>query len=490
MNAATRSMVVSLGGLAVAGGLVAWAFYGVHQGEEQETKRKEVADRIFSAVAAVEKAPDGGSPDISFSSLEVRAKGEVTRLEKKDGRWQVVMPLMAPADRFAVDALQSQLQTAKFKAVVEESPDDAALKTYGLDAPRFALTGTATFPDGSTKTVKVEAGIDNPFDGSVYMRREGDKAVYAAEGGLRYTLEKGTFDLRDKELFSVLEEPKLKRIRVKTPTTSYDLARGEKAWTLQAPLAADADGTAVTALVVGLKGERAQAFPEDSESRRKALGFDTPKAEATFEKDGETVRARFVDGEGGRVLALVEAGGTAQLAELLGTALTTLEKRPADLRDKTVLTFSRDAVARIAAYGSGGAAPTWVLEKARTEDGGVTDRWMLAAPEAGPAKAGKVISLLYSLGNLKAAAFVEDGKETRRLGLGPDAARLELQDAAGSTLATLTRGGSASEGKVYVRGSRTQILELDVTKLQDLFPSPADLGDAPAADAGAAAAAP
>ncbi|MEN9796448.1 MAG: hypothetical protein RL653_144, partial [Pseudomonadota bacterium] len=131
MNAATRSMVVSLGGLAVAGGLVAWVFYGVHQGEEQETKRKEVADRIFSAAAAVEKAPDGGSPDISFTSLEVRAKGEVTRLEKKEGRWQVVMPLMAPADRFAVDALQSQLQTAKFKAVVEESPDDAALKKYG-----------------------------------------------------------------------------------------------------------------------------------------------------------------------------------------------------------------------------------------------------------------------------------------------------------------------------------------------------------------------
>ncbi|MEN9800662.1 MAG: hypothetical protein RL653_4359, partial [Pseudomonadota bacterium] len=385
---------------------------------------------------------------------------------------------------------QSQLQTAKFKAVVEESPDDAALKKYGLDAPRFALTGTATFPDGSTKTLKVEAGIDNPFDGSVYMRREGDKAVYAAEGGLRYTLEKGTFDLRDKEIFSALEEPKLRRIRVKTPTTSYDLARGDKGWALQAPLATDADGTAVTALVAGLRGERAQAFPEDSAARRSSLGFDAPRAEATFEKDGETVRARFVDGEGGRVLALVEAGGTAQLAELMGTALAGLEKRPADLRDKTVLTFSRDAVARITAYASGGTAPTWSLEKARAEDGGVTDRWTLTAPEAGPAKAGKIISLLYSLGNLKAAAFVEDGKEAKRLGLVPDAARLELQDAAGSTLATLTRGGPASEGRVYVRGSRPQPLEVDGTKLQELFPSPADVKEAPAADAGASAAAP
>jgi hypothetical protein len=483
-------MVVSLGGLAVAGGLVAWAFFGVHQGEEQETKRKEVTDRIFSAAAAVEKAPDGGSPDISFTSLEVRAKGEVTRLEKRDGRWQVVMPLMAPADRFAVDSLQSQLQTAKFKAVVEESPDEAALKTYGLDAPRFSLTGTATFPDGSTKTLKVEAGIDNPFDGSVYMRREGDKAVYAAEGGLRYTLEKGTFDLRDKELFSALEEPKLQRIRVQTATTSYELARGEKGWALQAPLAADADGTAIVSLVAGLRGERAQAFPEDSEARRKALGFDTPKAEALFEKDGETVRARFVEGEGGRVLALVESGGTAQLAELLGTALSVLEKRPADLRDKTVLTFSRDAVARITSYPAGGSTPAWVLEKARAEDGGVTDRWTLTAPEAGPARGGKILSLLYSLGNLKASGFVEDGKDAKRLGFGPDAARLELQDASGGTLATLVRGSNGSEGKVYVRGSRPQGLEVDGTKLQELFLPLADLKDTPAADAGTSAAVP
>lgn len=492
MSAATRSLLASLGGLVVAGGLVAWAFYGVNEGEERETKKKEVADRVFSAAAALEKPSDGGSPDIAFTAFDVVAKGETTRLEKREGAWKVVMPLVAPADRFTVDALSSQLQTAKFKAVVEESPDAEALRKYGLDAPRFTVTGTATFPDGSTRTVKLEAGIDNPFDGSVYMRRDGDKAVYAAEGGLRYTLEKSSFDLRDKELFSAVEEPKLKGLRVRVGDNAWELERAEGTWRLTAPLSTPAEATAVTSLVATLRAERAQAFPEDSEARRKALGFGAPRAEATFTRDGaEPVRARFVDGEGGRVLALVEVGGTAQLAELQASALAALDKKPVDLRDKSVLSFKQDAAARVSVYANGGSVPTLVLAKARAEDGGVKDGWEVAAPSPGPAKMFKVTALVYGLTTLKAQAFGEEAPKdaAKRFGLSADAARVEVAGAGGQVLATLVRGKAASKGRAYVRGSRDQVMEVDATRLQELFPSPADLLDTPAPDAAAPAAA-
>jgi len=492
VNAATKSLLASLGGLAVAGGLVAWAFYGVHGGEERESQRKEVADRVFSAAAEVARPPDGGSPDISFTSFDVVAKGETTRLERREGAWSVVTPLLAPADRFAVDALSSQLQTAKFKAVVEEAPDAEALKKYGLDAPRFAVTGTATFPDGSTRTVKLEAGIDNPFDGSVFMRRDGDKAVYAAEGGLRYALEKNSFDLRDKELFSAVEEAKLTGVRVRVGDNAYELERVAGAWQLKSPLSTPADGTAVTSLVASLRGERAQAFPEDSEARRKALGLDAPRAEATFTREGgEPVRARFVDGEGGRVLALVEAGGSAQLAELQPSVLAALDKNPADLRDKSVLSFKPDAAARVSVFANGGSVPTLVLAKARAEDGGVKDTWELAAPTAGPAKTFKATAWVYGLSSLKAQAFGEaspkDGGKT--YGLSADGPRVEVADAAGKPLATLLRGKGSSGGRAFARGTRDQVLEVDGARLQELFPAESALLDtpAPAPDAGTAA---
>ena len=492
MNAASRSLLTSVGGLAVAGGLVAWAFYGVHGGEERESQRKEVSDRVFSAAAEVEKPKDGGSPDISFTAFDVVAKGETTRLEKREGAWKVVTPLVAPADRFAVDALSSQLQTAKFKAVVEEAPDADALKKYGLDAPRFAVTGTATFPDGSTRTVKLEAGIDNPFDGSVYMRRGGDKAVYAAEGGLRYALEKNTFELRDKELFSAVEEAKLTGLRVRAGESAYELERAAGAWQLKAPLATPADAAAVTALVAALRGERAQAFPEDSEARRKALGFDAPRAEATFTREAaEPVRARFVDGEGGRVLALVEVGGTAQLAELQPSVLAALDKQPADLRDKSVLSFKQDQAARLSFFANGGGVPTLVLAKGRAEDGGVKEGWEVTAPGAGPAKTFKVTALVYGLASLKAQAFGEEAPKDagKKYGLSATGPRVVVEDAGGQVLATLLRGKVSGEGRAYVRGSRDQVLEVDAARLGELFPAEVDFLDTPAPDAGAAEAA-
>ena len=50
-------------------------------------------------------------------------------------------------------------------------------------------------------------GIENPFDGSVYVRRDGDSRVYSADGAVRYALEKDLYALRDKE-FLGFDDPR------------------------------------------------------------------------------------------------------------------------------------------------------------------------------------------------------------------------------------------------------------------------------------------
>ena len=60
--------------------------------------------------------------------------------------------------------------------------------------------------------------------------------------------------------------------------------------------------------------------------------------------------------------------------------------------------------------------------------------------------------------------------------------------AGGAELAKLTIGKSvpSDSSRVYARGSRNQVLEVDVSRLGDLPKSMADVEDVPAADAGAA----
>lgn len=495
MSQASKNLLFSVVGLAVAGALVAYAYFGVMKPEEQENKAKDVNDRIFSAAAQVEKPVDGGKVDLEFQTLEILAKGQNTKLERKDGKWRVVSPVDAAADRFVVDQITSQLQTAKFKEKLEEKPTAEDLKKYGLDSPRFTASATARFPDGTSKTLKISAGIDNPFDGSVYAQRDSDPAVYTAEGGLRYALEKDTFDLRDKEIFP-FDDANLARIEAKGGA-NYTLERGAKnAWQLKAPIDSVADQQAVTQMIASIRGERAQAFLPDSPERRKDLGLEKPLLDVTVGVQMptvETVRIRFGSPQadaGAATYALIERQGAATIAEVKSTALTALQKKPDELKDKSVLQFDANAVSKITITPANGAGAPLVVERVKAEDGGRTDQWAVTSAKNAPAKAFKISSLLWNLSNVKATAFGEESpKNWAKYGIGDKSMNIKLEAVDGTTLATLMRGAEVADkpGSIYVRGQKNQVAEVDASRLAELPLTAADLSDTGAADAGVAA---
>jgi hypothetical protein len=141
--------LTALGALVlVSGALGLYAYFGVMKTEEREAERKETSEKLFAAQSPGEKLPDGGTPAAPvFTSIVVKAKGEVTTLEKKGEEWWITAPLTAKTDKSAVDQLVSQLQSARVKATVEENPTDADLAKYGLDQPRFTVTAYAYLPD-------------------------------------------------------------------------------------------------------------------------------------------------------------------------------------------------------------------------------------------------------------------------------------------------------------------------------------------------------
>ncbi len=487
MSPFARSGLTLLGVGAAAAGLGLYAYFGVMKPDQAKERHTQTEERLFNA--PVESAQDAGAA-AELVSLTVEAKGEHTALTKSEGRWRLTEPVDAAADRTAVEGLLTQLQTAKFKRIIEEQPTPQDLKKYGLAPPRFLVRATARLPGGGSQEVLLRGGIENPFDASVYLQREGDPRVYAAEGGVRWSLEKTTFDLRDKEVLA-LEEAKVASLEVKTRTHLLALARADATrWTLTQPTQAAADGPAVAALFTGLRQERATAFLKDSPEERKALGFEAPAVDATFTRtDGPAVRLRLaergMDGGVKQAFALREGGGPSVLAEVAPGALVVLGRTPAAFKDKAVLSFKKEDVARVT-FAPGGKGAPLIVERVRA-DAGMSEDWRVLAPQEGPARKFKLTSVLWLLQSLKASTVL-DAADLRSLGLGPGARAVSLYDAQGKPIASLALGKEvpAKPGMLYAKGSASAAVEIDGTRVAELPTNAADVLDGPA-DAGVGA---
>jgi hypothetical protein len=479
-----KNLLVLLVLVGLAGGLGLYAYFGVMKPEERESQRKETAEKLFAPYRSDEKSADGGSPPTAvFTSVVVKAKGDSTTLEKKGDAWWITSPLSARADKFTAEGLIGQIQTAKFKATVEENPSDADLAKYGLDQPRFTVTARAYLPDargegeGSAdpsrqKELVFYGGIENTFDGSVYLRRGGEKPVYAVDGFVRTSLEKSTFELRDKEVLAV-DETKLKQMEFKSKPNHYLLEHEGSGWKLISPKQSPADTSTVSSMLSAFKNERATAFLNDSPAERKRVQLTAAAAKVTFtDNSGEKVAIRLskakIDGTE-KAYALRETGKEAVLAEVPVAAVTALDKSVVDLRDKSVLSFNRDQVARIT-FSPGGNAPEIIAEKV-IADAGSPEEWQLIAPEKAPAKKWKLTSLLWSLTSLKASGFAEENpKDWSKYGISANSKSLALADREGKVVARLQIGREV-KGKsnaLYVKGSRPEAMELDSARLSEI----------------------
>jgi len=490
MSQRSKTLVQLLLFAAVATAVGLYAWFGVYKADQAEAEKKDHDERLFAPHKVGEKQPDGGIPAANFVKVTVTARGESTVLERKPGEpWTIVFPVKARADAIVMDGLVSQLQTSKFKSTVEEKPDDAALAKYGLKTPEFSVEAVAEVGDAKEqRTVKLEGGIENTFDGSVYMRRGGESAVYLAEGGVRWSVARSLFELRDKEVLA-FEEPKLTSISFRTKDNDFTLARNaEKQWAITRPFEALADAQTITGMLGALKGERAQAFPQDTADARKALGLEAPLVDATFTlEDGKTVRVRVGKpaGDGGdKLYALREDAGGAVLAEMQPTLTSQLLRNPKDLRDHTVLHFKKETVSKVVFHNADGSE--LVAEKG--VPGGAANDWRITAPIVAPAKTFKIASVLWTLAQLKAPEFGEENpKDWGKFGLDAKARWVALFEGP-TEVARFTIGNEipAKPKTYWVRGTRNQPAEVDGSRFTELPSKPEDLADTPppAADAG------
>ena len=248
MSQSQKTLLQMLVLLAIAGAIGGYAYFGVFKKDQEAEKKLDHDLRLFAPQKAGERDPDGGAPHAAFTRLVVTLDGKATWLQHEGKEWWVTAPVRARADKLVVDGILSQLQSSKFKSTLEENPDPAALERYGFTNPKFIVEATALV-NGEERSVKLAGGLENVFDGNIYVRRNDEKAVFTAEGGVRFAMARNTFDLREKQVFAV-DEATIQKIAVKSVNNDFVLERnGDKQWNLVKPRAEPTDTSSISAMI-------------------------------------------------------------------------------------------------------------------------------------------------------------------------------------------------------------------------------------------------
>ena len=275
----------------------------------------------------------------------------------------------------------------------------------------------------------------------------------------------------------------LTRIELKSKKHSWTVGRDPgQPFAFISPNKEEADTAAVSGWVAALKNERATKFLVDSPAERKRTGVETPDVEVTFQRGtAETVRVRLAAGkkDADPVYVLREDGSGVLLAEVPRTAVTALDKSPANLRDRTVLRVKPDDVARIRVVPEGGGAPL-VVDRDRPSDGGL-ESWRVTSPTQTPADNFKLGSLLYTLTSLKAEATEEKlPTDPTKTGLGPKARSVSLEGKDGRTLGSFALGKASSKpAGLFVRDDRGRVAVVEASRVKDIPAKPEDLQPPP-----------
>jgi len=470
MSARSRSLSMVLGAALLALGLGLYAYFGVLRKDQKAAADKEAQAKLVTPVSQ----SDGGVTLIRYDRLVLMAHAETTELARlPDASWVIIRPARARADPHVAEDLISTLQSLRLTRILDEQPTDEDLQRYALKPPRLSLTATAE----GAPALSLAVGLENTFDGSVYVQRGGDGRVYAVEGFVGTSLDKGTDDLLAKDVLGP-RDLGLLGVSLKSQRHTWAAAREpEKPWAFSTPKGLLADGAAISQWVSRLAQQKAVKFLVDSPAERKRTGVEKPTVEATFRRSEENVRVRLAAGplEADPAYVLREDSFGATLAEVPRTALAALDVPAAELRDRRVLSFDPSAVERIR-FLPEASGLAFVVQRAHL-DAGTGPRWLLMSRTPQSASAAKVGALLAALSGLRWQSV--DETPPKDPGLGASARTVVLEDAGGQVLGTLVLGKTASrkDKTVWTRTPAGEVVQVDLSRLPGLPAKPEDLLD-------------
>jgi uncharacterized protein DUF4340 len=456
--------------LILAAGLGGFFYYDTYSLEPRREKAESAKGRIWTVEPK------------DVEAVTVARKGETLRLKRAaEGGWDMLEPVKTRGDRAVVDDMVTGLATARMDREIDANPAKPA--DFGLDPPAAEVKLEVK---GRAEPLVLRVGGKNPTGVWVYAREGAKPAVITLSESIARDTSRPVADFRDHTVIA-FDRKNVTGVDLDVNGDQMALAADEPGkWRIVKPRALGADTDLVSEFLDKLEGAKAIEFVDDAPKSLAPYGLDKP-ARVTVWVGRDKDRAartllvgRPVPEKKGVYVKREGEPGVILTAEAVWTAFP---KTVAALRDKTVVSYAYDKLAKVEiTHGR----ETIDLQKEGTA-------WKLTAPEALRADSGAVTQLLWKIRDLRALGFLAEGAADVPRFLAKPEVTVKLWETGAKEPKTLLlqssperRGGqpaalAAVQGEgpvVLVEGKALSELTPGVAELRDRTVFPAfDLGD-------------
>jgi len=383
-----RSTIVLLVILIGVGG---YAYYISKKPAEDSSAKQE---KVFASVQADK-----------IEELRVKAaSGDTTTLKKDNGGWQVVAPLAVHADESEVSGITNALTSMSVVRIVDENPTD--LKEYGLAEPRIAVAFKAS---GDKDYRHLLVGEKSPTGADLFAKRNTDKRVFLIPAFQESSLNRSTFDLREKSLIK-FDREKVDALDITTAGKSVQIAKQGGDWTLTRPVQVKADFGSVEGLVGRLQTVQMKsiAASDATAADLKKYGLDKPATTVNLNM-GSARATLLIGGKADDATVYARDASKPMVMTVEGALADELKKGANEYRRKDVFEFRPYNANRLEIARNG---QNIVFEKVKGKDDKSPDKWRRVSPNPGDLDKDKIEGLLSKLSNMRAASFVDSTAKT------------------------------------------------------------------------------
>src|SRR5213083_2035452 len=369
-----RGLWSTAGLVVVLAGLGAYIYFVTWKTPENDSGTKK-QEKVFAALQADK-----------IDELKVStAAGDVTTLKKEGGAWQLTQPIAVVR-------------------VIDENP--ASLNDYGLSNPRIEIDFKAS---GDKDYRKLLVGEKTPTGGDLCAKRNDEKKVFLIPAFQETTLNRRTFDLREKVLLK-FDREKVDSLDVSAGGKTLAVAKDGGEWKITKPVQTRADFGTVEGLVGRLQSLQMKSIVTDDAKPADLKQYGLDKPDATVNLNVGSARATLLlGGKAPDNTVYARDASKAAVVTVEGSLLDELKKGADDYRRKDLFEFRAFNANRVEVARNG---QTVVFEKVKGQGDNAQDKWRRVSPTAADVDKDKIDSLLSKLSNTRASSFVDSSAKT------------------------------------------------------------------------------
>lgn len=330
-------------------------------------------------------------------AVTIKRQSETIRLKRADGGgWEMLEPVKARGDRGSIDDVITGLVAVRVDREIDPNP--AKLGDFGLDP---AAAEIRLEVKGRKDPLVLLVGGKSPTGAWMYAKEGGKPAVMTVSELVGRDTSRPVADFRDKAVIA-FDKKSVSAVDIDVGGDHISLLADEPGkWRIIKPAAYRADADMIGEFLDKVDAAKVKEFVAESPPSLGPYALDRPTTVTVWtgkdkERSAKTLLFGRADADKKGVYVMRAGEPSVLLApEELWTAVP---KTVAAIRDKVVMTYAYDKANRVELLSPRGRV---MIEREGTG-------WKITSPEPLKADGGVVNSVLWSVRDLRASAFLGD----------------------------------------------------------------------------------